>query len=373
MNETHFTVLGLRFDATDAQIGDEYSRLKALYKGDQAYLRRLDEAYWVLSNPITRKQYVRHLKSQGVVDAPPTALSQDMAPNDSSSPGSGTVSETRKAETVSGQPVKRSTRQRTEFLDAAPSSQADPRILAEPGRGSTGDVNRRARQRTEFLDAKPESGSAELPQDQASVGRRQRTDYFDPHASQSPAAPTDNKKASAADAAHVIKSTTPTPTPADSDLAGSSQVIDTAGDSVHSPVAATGNKPAPVTPHAEVTVLHDGLPHDATVHHAIQTVVVEVDFRGITGVFTLNPGANLIGRPPLQGESPAIPLPDPDKYISRRHAVITWHGQHCTLIDQGSRNGTYLNNQRLQPQREYDLQNGDSIVIEERHLRISMT
>jgi pSer/pThr/pTyr-binding forkhead associated (FHA) protein len=87
-------------------------------------------------------------------------------------------------------------------------------------------------------------------------------------------------------------------------------------------------------------------------------------------VFALQPGDNLIGRPPRQGLAPAIPLDDPAQFISRHHAVIRVEGQTCAVIDQGSDNGTYLNRRRLQPREPYPLRAEDVIIIEGRELRL---
>ncbi len=41
--------------------------------------------------------------------------------------------------------------------------------------------------------------------------------------------------------------------------------------------------------------------------------------------------------------------------VSRRHATIRWDGDGFVLCDNGSSNGTWLNGERLEPEREYPL------------------
>jgi len=87
-------------------------------------------------------------------------------------------------------------------------------------------------------------------------------------------------------------------------------------------------------------------------------------------VFSLKPGDNRIGRPKKDKVSPDIPLPDPEKYISGNHAVITVRNGHHFLIDLGSDNGTRLNGKRITDNEEIPLKVGDVIDIEGRKLRL---
>ena len=52
--------------------------------------------------------------------------------------------------------------------------------------------------------------------------------------------------------------------------------------------------------------------------------------------------------------------------VSRNHAVIDWNGDHYSIIDTGSRNGTFVNGRRVQRQA---LRNGDMIRIGDCELR----
>jgi pSer/pThr/pTyr-binding forkhead associated (FHA) protein len=52
--------------------------------------------------------------------------------------------------------------------------------------------------------------------------------------------------------------------------------------------------------------------------------------------------------------------------VSRHHAAIEWTGEHFMLTDMGSRNGTYVNNEKV---RAHALVNGDAIVVGDCQLR----
>lgn len=47
--------------------------------------------------------------------------------------------------------------------------------------------------------------------------------------------------------------------------------------------------------------------------------------------------------------------------ISRQHALIEYRKTMFTIVDLGSRNGTFLNGKRLSPQKRYPLKHGDRI------------
>jgi len=58
--------------------------------------------------------------------------------------------------------------------------------------------------------------------------------------------------------------------------------------------------------------------------------------------------------------------------VSRQHAKIERHGDTCQVIDLNSRNFTYLNEEKLKGEEEYDLKNGDLIKICEFTLQFSV-
>jgi tRNA A-37 threonylcarbamoyl transferase component Bud32 len=80
--------------------------------------------------------------------------------------------------------------------------------------------------------------------------------------------------------------------------------------------------------------------------------------------YPLRPGDHRIGRP---GGARAVDLDldfyDPEGYISRNHALITVEGRRCSLRDLDSTNGTYVNNERLEPRSAQLLRAGDIIRL----------
>jgi len=70
--------------------------------------------------------------------------------------------------------------------------------------------------------------------------------------------------------------------------------------------------------------------------------------------YQLVEGGNVIGR----GQDSAFRLPDTG--VSRRHLEITWDGQHATLTDLGSTNGTTVNGNPVQT---WQLSDGDVIRV----------
>lgn len=52
-----------------------------------------------------------------------------------------------------------------------------------------------------------------------------------------------------------------------------------------------------------------------------------------------------------------------DEQISRRHAVINWDGQRCSVTDLASSNGTFVNGNRVPPHTPYPLHSGDRLRL----------
>jgi pSer/pThr/pTyr-binding forkhead associated (FHA) protein len=96
-------------------------------------------------------------------------------------------------------------------------------------------------------------------------------------------------------------------------------------------------------------------------------------YAGEKNEYPLKEGENTIGRTPLNGNPPDVPLKDADRYISRSHAVILVKGSKYLLQDMGSDNGSSLNGERLQPSTYYPLKDGDVIEIEERQLIVNIS
>ena len=66
------------------------------------------------------------------------------------------------------------------------------------------------------------------------------------------------------------------------------------------------------------------------------------------------------GRMTTIGRNPTNSLVVDRDRVSRKHAVIDWDGEQYTIIDIGSRNGTFVNGKRIEMQ---VLANGDNIDI----------
>lgn len=60
--------------------------------------------------------------------------------------------------------------------------------------------------------------------------------------------------------------------------------------------------------------------------------------------FPLEPGENVVGR----GKACDIALPDPEKWLSRKHAMIRVQGDSVELVDLESLNGTLIDGERIE-------------------------
>lgn len=63
MGETYYEVLGLSPDASDSQIGHAYRQRKMESRRNESRLRQIEEAYRILANPISRRNYLQALRS----------------------------------------------------------------------------------------------------------------------------------------------------------------------------------------------------------------------------------------------------------------------------------------------------------------------
>jgi hypothetical protein len=73
--------------------------------------------------------------------------------------------------------------------------------------------------------------------------------------------------------------------------------------------------------------------------------------------FVLRVGTNAVGR------IPGLDILLDDPQVSRRHAEIQWDGTHCTLVDLGSHNGTFVNGVRLLPNTPAPLRAGARVTF----------
>jgi pSer/pThr/pTyr-binding forkhead associated (FHA) protein len=72
----------------------------------------------------------------------------------------------------------------------------------------------------------------------------------------------------------------------------------------------------------------------------------------------------------LQPDVDLTPFGGGEKGVSRVHAAIDRAGESLTIVDFGSRNGTYLNGQRLIPHEPYLLHDGDEMRLGELTVQI---
>ena len=63
MGETYYEVLGLPLDANDSQIGQAYRKRKIESLRNADRLRQIEEAYRTLADPISRRNYLKALRS----------------------------------------------------------------------------------------------------------------------------------------------------------------------------------------------------------------------------------------------------------------------------------------------------------------------
>ena len=101
------------------------------------------------------------------------------------------------------------------------------------------------------------------------------------------------------------------------------------------------------------------------------TLVVEKGAPYLPGdAITLEEGQYLLGR------SSGTNRPDmafADMRISRKHALLVVRPQGLVISDLGSKHGTRVNLQRLEPHRPYPLLHGDSIDLASGLVRLSLS
>jgi predicted component of type VI protein secretion system len=68
-----------------------------------------------------------------------------------------------------------------------------------------------------------------------------------------------------------------------------------------------------------------------------------------------------------------VVLPDDKKVVSREHAEIHFDNNTFYLHDKGSRNGTFINNNRLKPEHPYVLDDGSEFEIGEYQIKVTIT
>ena len=69
-----------------------------------------------------------------------------------------------------------------------------------------------------------------------------------------------------------------------------------------------------------------------------------------------------IGRAVPDEEMPTVDLSEDDS-VSRRHAEIRWTDGGYVIADFGSKNGTWVNGQRIDPNQPVRLRDGDRVAV----------
>lgn len=103
--------------------------------------------------------------------------------------------------------------------------------------------------------------------------------------------------------------------------------------------------------------------------------VLRIEIKGVSEPLVVYPrSAMTIGRrDPATGAQPDIDLTQFAGYrmgVSRRHLAIHLNGDRLDLEDLGSKNGTFLNGQRLAAHRPYPLHDGDELRLGQIVMRV---
>lgn len=106
-------------------------------------------------------------------------------------------------------------------------------------------------------------------------------------------------------------------------------------------------------------------------------VALRVEIQGATTplILTLSEVMVIGRRDPTSDYTPDLDLTSYGGYqmgISRRHAVIEFRDRQLSLQDLGSRNGTYLNGQRLHPNQPVSLRDRDELRLGKIVLRLHL-
>jgi curved DNA-binding protein CbpA len=343
MSDTYFKILGLPENANDAQIADARKKRKAECQNDPAQLERIEEAYRVLANPLTRSRYLKMLRTDGPAGAG-GGISPQAEPAGEKPATDSSISAPRPTDFLKRQPMARP---KTEFLDPSQlpgntAPQPGPAQAAVQPNSTPGQVS--ARPKTQFLD---------LP-----TASKEQKNTGEP-AKEPPGGAAGAKPGAAAGTASARG-----PRP-------KTEYLDLNNPSAGAPSEPGANQSA--QPGRDSSTRRSRSEDTRTLDQQatpakLLTVRVAVSYQGKTEEFTLQPGVNIIGRPsPGSTESPSVPLPDPERYVSRRHAVIVIDGNRCVIRDESS-NGTLLNGQRLPRTQEFPLSDGAEVIIEGRRL-----
>lgn len=389
MGDTYFDVLQVIQGATESEIREAYQRQRVLHRANSVQLRRIDQAYAVLANPIRRAQYLQQLQSHSPpqTEAPAGDSQAAAAPSAQASPapvlrkdvsesqdlrkktspteplGSDDVHDALdKTQSVS-RPLTSSAagyhsrRSVTELIDSVQSG-GTPQDLSQSGNVRDPIRPKSPHRLTELLGDEqvissswPRSGRGDIPQ----RGPRP-TEYLASEQDQ----PTP-----------ALKREESSPRQANLNRAAYNQAADALSmqASADQASAPPDRESVPNQPkHKRVAQ-----PQDLSAIGEIRPPYVCIKYRDAIPEVRLQiqSGKNVIGRP-SKDKQPELPLSDSQMFVSREHAIINWNDPDCTVTDM-SRNGTWLNGQRLVRSRSYPLHDGDIIIIEEREITVHLT
>ncbi len=140
------------------------------------------------------------------------------------------------------------------------------------------------------------------------------------------------------------------------------------GASLENALVETSTRPLDSAPHAHV------LTSKGTATFGAQRAL-RIEIEGSAQPIRAQPQPEVVlgRRDPGTGATPEVDLTPFAGYrmgVSRRHAAIRASGDHLHVWDLGSSNGTFLNGQRLTPDRPYMLHDGDEIRLGQMVVRI---
>lgn len=392
MGQSYFDFLGLPWDASYTDVEAAYKRLRQKWAGDATRLQELELAFKTLMSPGLRRAHKKSVERERSGDAEISSLPAQGSPADPMTIPHDSRSDpdmTGRAPTqshTSGVPTARS-KTETQFFTPpqlpTDSPPATDKRRAKPATSQEPSVKSPGRQPTVIYDShsvppaepKRDEGRSAPPPAPRSSGGRQPTMLFDPsqHGVTEPersrgeadSPPQAHSPAAAGDGA--ARSKTPV------EPAGERSSGRQASSRGRQPTEIFSNYPASADDaRGDETVIAPGARNEAppsAQHHISSDLEVEIAYKGGTEHVLLRSGDNLIGRPPLNGPKPDIPLADPNKFVSRQHAVLRVEEDRCYIIDQGSDNGTRVNGRKIDKGKPYPLNiEHDVIDIEGRLL-----
>ena len=393
-DETYFDILGIPEGAGYDRVEEGYQREKRRYAQDPARLRLIDQAYRTLISPYEREKYMQRLKSRPAPSGPGAQQPDQATPaprrrgtailgnQDEPIPPTRQPSQSEK-------PVSSGGRNRTQLTNGrTPEPPPVPSAGNKPGGG---------RSKTQVMGSGPQPGGRTpetTPQEtggdkSSGAVRRSKTQVMGnepPAVNRTPEPPPQASTGSGRSKTQVMGNEPPavsrTPEPSPQVTGGKRSKTGLVGDEARQEAQAPAHEPAVEQPGRRPTepVSSPTPPKEKTQPEPVvvtppppQDWDIEVTYQGgVQNRFAIHEGENLVGRPPKDGPMPVVALPDEQRFISRKHAIIILKGGSIFIQDCGSDNGTYVNGKRLDAGTNYPLKPGDVVTIENRELRLRL-